>query len=109
MNAPYCDVFIGREAHAAGNLKLQQDAWLTQLAFPRKTLVRRTGDTTRYIVMGCSVGTVAWMWELKEHKNKPGLWHPNLDEGKLELPFTVLRLDDWVLSTFTSLFTVLSL
>ena len=109
MNDPYADVFIGREAHAAGNLKLQQHAWLTQLATPRCTLIRRTGATARYIVVGCSVGRVGWMWELKEHKNKPGFWYPNLDAGKHELPFSLLNLDDWVLSTTTSLFAVLIL
>ena len=96
MWQPYCDIYIGRVADTKGNLKLQEFSWLTQLAEPRKVLLRRLGENTRYIVLGHSCGIMGWMWRVVESENKPGLYSIDLSEGRKMEPFTILDHNDWV-------------
>ena len=97
MYCPYVDIAVAREAHRVKNLRLQQYSWLTQLAEPRRTILRKPGTSTRYLCIGHSCGELGWMWALKESDKKCGLWV--VDGDQHQVPFVVFSLqqpDSWL-------------
>ena len=96
MYKPYCDVISARCADDEKSLKLMEHDWLTQMALPRSTLIRRLGGTDRYMVIGNTCGQTSWMWKVRPGA-KPGLYQIDLDRADSHyVPLTILRPGDWV-------------
>jgi hypothetical protein len=95
MNKPYIDIVVARESSRLNNLKLQKNAWLTQL-LSKKMMVRRLNETTWYCVLGLTAGDVAWCWELIQDKDTPSLWLPLVPVDSKPVAISILDPYDWV-------------